>query len=197
MSFGELVVASWAGMRGVVSLGSRARLAVDHLDRRGLSAPPYHLVSHVLRYFHHAGATGSFLALGSPANSAVEETDSDFESEAVARSTLLEELVAEIDNLIEKEENLGYRESLERWRIHYQDRLRALKGRIALPAEIKRYTAGKDRDLLSKLMDHSRRRLATMRRRGLISEEVRRRIEYDFDMEEQRLKQVLARLERG
>ena len=46
-------------------------------------------------------------------------------------------------------------------------------------------------------MDRSRRRLATMRRRGLISEEVRRRIEYDFDMEEQRLKQVLARLERG
>ena len=128
---------------------------------------------------------------------AVEETDSDFESEVVARSTLLEELVAEIDNLIEKEENVGYRESLERWRIHYQDRLKALKGRIALPTEIKRYTAGKDRHLISKLMDRSRRRLATMRRRGLISEEVRRRIEYDFDMEEQRLKQLLARIERG
>jgi hypothetical protein len=35
-----------------------------------------------------------------------------------------------------------------------------------------------------------------MRRTGQISEEVRRRIERDFDMEEQRLKRFLARLQR-
>jgi NhaP-type Na+/H+ or K+/H+ antiporter len=37
---------------------------------------------------------------------------------------------------------------------------------------------------------------ARMRRRGVISEEIRRRIERDFDMEEERLQRLLARLER-
>ena len=63
LSFGELVVASWAGMRGVVSLAAALALPLSTLDRRGLSAPPYHLVSHVLCNFHHLGPPGSFLAL--------------------------------------------------------------------------------------------------------------------------------------
>jgi Na+/H+ antiporter len=196
LSIGELVVASWAGMRGVVSLA--AALALPLSTSIGEAFPHRHII--LFLTFSVIFTTLVLQGLSLPwlaRKLAVEETNSDFESEAVARSTLLEELVAEINNLIEKEENLGYRESLERWRVHYQDRLKALKGRIALPAEIKRYAAGKDRDLLSGLMDRTRRRLATMRRRGLISEEVRRRIEHDFDMEEQRIKQVLARLERG
>ncbi len=52
------------------------------------------------------------------------------------------------------------------------------------------------RDLLPKLMNHTRRHLAKMRRQGIISEEVRRRIERDFDMDEQRIQRFLARLGR-
>jgi hypothetical protein len=59
-----------------------------------------------------------------------------------------------------------------------------------------RYATTRDGDLLPKLMDRARHRLATMRRTGEISEEVRRRIEQDFDAEEQRLKHFLARSQR-
>ena len=45
-------------------------------------------------------------------------------------------------------------------------------------------------------MDNARHRLARMRRTGEISEEVRRRIEHDLDVEEQRLKRFLARSQR-
>ena len=89
-----------------------------------------------------------------------------------------------------------YRESLERWKMHYQDRLRTLEDRLALPKEVNRYANSKDGDLLPKLMEHARHRLAKMRRTGQISEEVRRRIEQDFDIEEQRLKRFLARFQR-
>jgi CPA1 family monovalent cation:H+ antiporter len=126
----------------------------------------------------------------------VEEADSDFRNEGQARLTLLEGLVVEIDSLIKEEESAEYRESLERWRVHYQDRLRVLKQRLALWREVKRYAAHKDRDLLPKLMNQTRRRLAKMRRQGIISEEVRRRIERDFDMDEQRIQRFLARLGR-
>ena len=108
----------------------------------------------------------------------------------------MSEIVAEIDSLIQKEESPEYRESLERWRIHYQDRARTIKRRLSLPHAASRYAAGKDRDLLPKLMNHARRHLAKMRRDGVISEEARRRIEYDFDMEEQRLQRYLSRIAR-
>jgi hypothetical protein len=107
---------------------------------------------------------------------------------------LLEELVAEIDRFARKEENSADRRSLERWRAHYQERLSALKDRLALLPEASRYAASKDRDLFAGLMNRSRRRLTRMRRRGQITEEVRRRIEYDFDMEEQRVLRLLDRL---
>ena len=126
----------------------------------------------------------------------MEQTDSDFQNEGEARMVLLEELIFRIDGFIKIEEKQEYRESLERLRDHYQDRLKALRQRLALSREVNRYVVIKDRDLLPKLMNYTRRRLARMRRRGVISEEIRRRIERDFDMEEERLQRLLARLER-
>jgi hypothetical protein len=80
--------------------------------------------------------------------------------------------------------------------LHYQDRS-GLKERLALPTEINRYAASKDRELFPKLMNHARQRLTKMRRRGEISEEVRRRIEQDLDIEEQRIKRLATRLQRN
>ena len=126
----------------------------------------------------------------------MEQTDSDFQTEGEARMVLLEDLIFRIDGFIKIEQKQEYRESLERLRDHYQDRLKALRQRLALPREVNRYVVIKDRDLLPKLMNYARRRLARMRRRGIISEEIRRRIERDFDMEEERLQRLLARLDR-
>ena len=195
LSSGGLVIVSWAGMRGVVSLAAALSLPLTTSD-----GAPF-LYRHIILFltFCVIFVTLVLQGLSLPwlaRKLKVEEADSDFRSEGQARLTLLEEIVVEIDSLIKKEESPEYRESLERWRIHYQDRLRAIKQRLALPREVSRYAATKDRDLVPKLMNHARRHLAKLRREGVISEEARRRIEYDFDMEEQRLQRYLARLGR-
>ena len=195
LSLGGLVVVSWAGMRGVVSLA--AALALPLATSSG---EPF-LYRHIILFltFCVIFVTLVLQGLSLPwlaRKLKVEEADPDFQSEGQARLTLLGEVVAEIDSLIQKEESPEYRESLERWRIHYQDRVRTIRRRLALPHEVSRYAASKDRDLLPKLMNRARRHLAKMRRDGLISEEARRRIEYDFDMEEQRLQRYLSRLGR-
>jgi Na+/H+ antiporter len=193
--FGGLVVASWAGMRGVVSLA--AALALPLATSTGEDFPHRHII--LFLTFCVIFVTLVFQGTTLPwvvRKLKVEEADWDFQSESKARVALLEGLVAEIDSLVKKEVTPEYRESLERWRIHYEDRLRNLKQRLALPSEMSRYAAGKDRVLLPKLMNHARFRLTEMRRTGEISEEVRRRIEQDFDMEEQRIRRFLTRLER-
>ena len=190
-----LVVVSWAGMRGVVSLA--AALALPHTTSNGEPFLDRHIILFLTFCVIFVTLVLQGLSLPWLARKLkVEEADSDFRSEGQARLTLLEEIVVEIDSLIKKEESPEYRESLERWRIHYQDRLRAIKQRLALPREVSRYAATKDRDLVPKLMNHARRHLAKLRREGVISEGARRRIEYDFDMEEQRLQRYLARLGR-
>jgi monovalent cation/hydrogen antiporter len=196
LSFGGLIVASWAGMRGVVSLA--AALALPLTISSGEAFPNRHII--LFLTFCVIFVTLVLQGLSLPwlvRKLEVQELDSDFQSEGQARMTLFVELVAEIDSQIEKEDNAEYREALGWWRTHYQERLGAIEKRLALPREVNRYTANKERDLFPKLMNHTRRHLARMRRQGLISEEVRRRIEHDFDMEEQRVERLLARLGRS
>jgi Na+/H+ antiporter len=195
LSFGAIVVASWAGMRGVVSLA--AALALPLTTASGQAFPHRHIILFLTFCVIFVTLVLQGLSLPWLARKLkVQEADSDFRSEGQARLALLEGLVVEIDSLIKKEESPEYRESLERWRLHYDDRLRVLKQRLALPGEVNRYAARKDRVLLPKLMNHTRRHLAKMRRQGVISEEVRRHIERDFDMEEQRIQRLLVRFGR-
>jgi monovalent cation/hydrogen antiporter len=195
LSFGGLVVVSWAGMRGVVSLA--AALALPLTTASGEAFPHRHIILFLTFCVIFVTLVLQGLSLPWLARKLkVEEADSDFQSEGQARMVILEELVVEIKNLIEREESPEYRESLERWRVHYQDRLSTLERRLSLPREINRYAARKERDLLPKLMNHARGHLAKMQRQGVISEEARRRIEHDFDMEEQRIQRLLARLSR-
>ena len=195
LSLGGLVVVSWAGMRGVVSLA--AALALPLTTASGEALPHRHIILFIT--FCVIFVTLVLQGLSLPwlvRRLKVEQTDSDFQTEGEARMVLLEDLIFRIDGFIKIEEKQEYRESLERLRDHYQDRLKALRQRLALPREVNRYVVIKDRDLLPKLMNYARRRLARMRRRGIISEEIRRRIERDFDMEEERLQRLLARLDR-
>jgi monovalent cation/hydrogen antiporter len=192
---GALVVASWAGMRGVVSMA--AALALPLVTLTGEAFPHRHIILFLTFCVIFVTLVVQGLTLPWIARKLkVEEPNWDFQSESKARVSLLQELIKEVDDLIKNEPIPEYRESLERWKMHYQDRLRMLKDRLALPKEINRYAGNRDGDLLPKLMDHARHRLARMRRTGEISEEVRRRIEHDFDMEEQRLKRFLARSQR-
>jgi Na+/H+ antiporter len=195
LSFGGLVVGSWAGMRGVVSLA--AALALPLTTATGEAFPHRHIILFLTFCVIFVTLVLQGLSLPWLARKLnVEEASPDFQMEGMARTMLLEELVAEIDHLVQREGNSEYRRSLERWQGHYQGRLTALKQRLALPADVNRYAARKERDLLSRLMNRTRHRLTKLRRRGLISEEVRRRIEYDFDMEEQRIHRLLTRIER-
>jgi monovalent cation/hydrogen antiporter len=192
---GTLVVASWAGMRGVVSMA--AALALPLVTLTGETFPHRHLILFLTFCVIFVTLVVQGLTLPWIARKLkVEEPSLDFQSEGKARVSLLQEIIKELDDLIKNEGIPEYRESLGRWKTHYQDRLRALEGRLALPREINRYATTRDGDLLPKLMDRARHRLATMRRTGEISEEVRRRIEQDFDAEEQRLKHFLARSQR-
>ena len=194
LSLGGLVVVSWAGMRGVVSLA--AALALPLTTSSGEALPHRHII--LFLTFCVIFVTLVLQGFSLPwlvRRLKVEQTDSDFQNEGEARIVILEELIFRIDGFIKIEEKQEYRESLERLRDHYQDRLKALRQRLALPREVNRYAIVKDRDLFPKLMNYARRRLARMRR-GIISEEIRRRIERDFDMEEERLQRLLARLER-
>jgi CPA1 family monovalent cation:H+ antiporter len=182
-------------MRGVVSLA--AALALPLTTASGEAFPHRHIILFLTFCVIFVTLVLQGLSLPWLARKLkVEEADSDFQSEGQARMVILEELVVEIKNLIESEESPEYRESLERWRVHYQDRLSTLERRLSLTREINRYSARKERDLLPKLMNHARGHLAKMQRQGVISEEARRRIEHDFDMEEQRIQRLLARLSR-
>ena len=192
---GNLVVASWAGMRGVVSMA--AALALPLVTLTGEEFPHRHIILFLTFCVIFVTLVVQGLTLPWIARKLkVEEPNWDFQSESKARVSLLDELIKEVDDLIKNEPIPEYRESLERWKMHYQDRLRTLKDRLALPKEINRYAISRDGDLLPKLMDHARHRLARMRRTGEISEEVRRRIEHDLDLEEQRLTRFLARSQR-
>jgi monovalent cation/hydrogen antiporter len=192
---GNLVVASWAGMRGVVSMA--AALALPLVTLTGEAFPHRHIILFLTFCVIFVTLVVQGLTLPWIARKLkVEEPNWDFQSESKARVSLLQELIKEVDDLIKNEPIPEYRESLERWKMHYQDRLRTLKDRLALPKAINRYAASRDGDLLPKLMDHARHRLARMRRTGEISEEVRRRIEHDLDVEEQRLQRFLARSQR-
>jgi NhaP-type Na+/H+ or K+/H+ antiporter len=192
---GTLVVASWAGMRGVVSMA--AALALPLVTLNGEAFPHRHIILFLTFCVIFVTLVVQGLTLPWIARKLkVEEPDLDFQSESKARVSLLQELIKEVDELIKNEAIPEYRESLELWKMHYQDRIRALKGRLSLPKEMNRYAASRDGDLLPKLMDHARHRLAKMRRTGEISEEVRRRIEQDLDMEEQKLKRFVARAQR-
>ena len=192
---GNLVVASWAGIRVVVSMA--AALALPLVTLTGEAFPHRHIILFLTFCVIFVTLVVQGLTLPWIARKLkVEEPNWDFQSESKARVSLLHELINEVDDLIKNEPIPEYRESLERWKMHYQDRLRTLQDRLALPKEINRYATSRDGDLLPKLMDHARHRLARMRRTGEISEEVRRRIEHDLDVEEQRLKRLLARSQR-
>ncbi len=189
---GPLVVASWAGMRGVVSLA--AALAVPGLIETGEAFPARNLVlfltySVIFSTLVLQGFTLPWVVR----RMGVEEPDSDVARELDARAVILGELVA----LIEAERKRPGTEisaaSLKILGEHFKYRLEHLRLRLDSKDEARRNQPAEKR-FVSQLMERSRYRLAELRGEGRINEEMRRRLEYEFDGEEQRLSRALARV---
>jgi CPA1 family monovalent cation:H+ antiporter len=193
LSRNALIVASWAGMRGVVSMA--AALALPTLIANGEAFPQRHIIIFVtfcviFVTLVFQGLTLPFLARWLK----VEEADTDYRGEADARILLLEEIVNEIGRIAVHATDSRQKDSLEIWRVHYQDRIDSMRQRMQLPVDENRAVMQEELNVFPRLMDHARRHLKQMRRDGKISEEVRKRIEYDFDLEQQRIQRILGRL---
>ena len=189
---GAIVVASWAGMRGVVSLAAALAIPLTTMD--GAAFPERHII--LFLTFAVIFVTLVLQGLSLPwlaRKLKVEEPNHEYQTEAQARLTLLSELVIEITRLEQHAGTPEEQESLEFWRSHYSHRLEQMRHRVDLGHERLTRTALHEKRIFPQLLDHARRHLAQMRDRGEISEDLRRRIEYDFDLDERRVQRILAR----
>ncbi len=179
-------------MRGVVSLA--AALALPLTLQSGEPFPHRHII--LFLTFCVIFVTLVLQGLSLPwlaRRLRVEEANGEYQSEADARMLLTSEIVDEIAREITKTAEPGERESLELWRDYYQERLHTLKKRHSRSPEINRQSVRHEREFFPRLIEHTRNRLTELRRKGLISEDVRRKIAYDFNLEEQRIQRVLGR----
>lgn len=192
LSTGALVVASWAGMRGVVSLA--AALAVPLTTATGENFPDRHIILFLTFCVIFVTLVLQGLSLPWLARKLkVEETRGEYQTEAQARIALLAELVSEISRIERHAATPEEKESLEFWQSHYTHRLEQMRQRVAASREKMATAASHERKIFPQLMNHARRHLAQMRDRGEISEDLRRRIEYDFDLDERRVQRILSR----
>jgi Na+/H+ antiporter, bacterial form len=192
LSKGALVVASWAGMRGVVSLAAALAIPLTTMD--GAEFPDRHLI--LWMTFAVIFVTLILQGLSLPwlaRKLKVEEPGEEFQAEAQARIMLFAELVEEISRLERHAATPEERESLGFWRSHYTHQLEQMRERVSAGHERIAKAALHERKIFPHLMNHARRHLARMRDRGEISEEMRRHIEYDFDLDERRVERILAR----
>lgn len=185
-----IVVASWAGMRGVVSLA--AALALPALTHAGTAFPHRHLIIFIT--FAVIFTTLVLQGLSLPwlvRVLKVEESSADYQNEADTRVSVFEELISEIDRMIAKKTDPREIRALEFWRTNYSERITHIKDRLGW-IETSDSEEMHEQKYFPMLMNHARRYIAKMRSHGEISEQMRRRIEYDFDLEEQRISRIIS-----
>jgi len=190
LGWGGLVVVSWAGMRGVVSLAAALALPLTVAD--GQPFPFRHVILCLTFAVIFVTLVLQGLTLPWIARKLKVDEPEDYQSEADAREEMLRDVINEINREIERGVSTEERESLELWRGHYEDRLMRIRRRFVLNQTLQAGLLAKERAIYPRLMQHAREHLRRMRDEGRISEEVRRKIEYDFDMEEQRLQRIFA-----
>lgn len=192
----ELVAASWAGMRGVVSLA--AAMALPETTSTGEPFPFRQLI--LFLTFFVIFVTLVFQGLTLPwlmRRLRVEEPEETYLGEARARLVLMEELVDEIEKIIATKTDEAEKASLRLWRDNYAQRAHHLQIRIESPQLQSERIFDCDMTVFPELFQKIRSRLAQMRSRGEISEEMRKRIEYDFDLEDRRLHRLIGRYARS
>jgi NhaP-type Na+/H+ or K+/H+ antiporter len=174
----------WAGMRGSVSLA--AALAIPlHIDA-GSVFPDRPLIVFLAFGVILVTLVGQGLTL-SPLISWLGLIDDGVEEreERVARQRVAEAGLARIDEI--GEPDWVKPDSIERARLMLDYRRRRFGALVDGDGDSYEGRTDAWRRLMYELFDAQRERLVTLRNRGEISDEVRRRIERDLDLEESRL----------
>jgi monovalent cation/hydrogen antiporter len=180
----ERAVVGWAGMRGAVSLA--AALAVPLETDSGAPFPERELIIFLAFCVILVTLVGQGLTLAPVIKLlGVEDDGSEEREEVDARMRVAEAALARLDELVE--EDWVRDDTVERVRGMYEYRRRRFTARV--DGDGGRYEERTDqyRRLMYELYDAQREELIGLRNSLEISDEVRRRIERDLDLEESRL----------
>jgi CPA1 family monovalent cation:H+ antiporter len=178
------LIGGWAGMRGAVSLA--AALALPFQTGAGAPFPERDLIIFLTYAVLFATLVGQGLTLGPLIRLlGVEDDGSEEREEVEARRRVAEAAIARVEELTGQDWVRD--DTLERVRGLYDYRRRRF-GAIGDGdgAEYEERSGSYIR-LMYELFDAQREALLGMRNRGEISDEVRRRVERDLDLEESRL----------
>ena len=180
----ERLAVGWAGMRGSVSLA--AALAIPLTIHAGSAFPDRALIIFLAFGVILVTLVGQGLTLG-PLIAWLGLTDDGLEEheERVARQRVAEAGLARIEEL--GDPDWIKPESVERARLMLDYRRRRFGALVDGDGDNYEWRTDAWRRLMYELFDAQREELVGMRNRGDISDEVRRRIERDLDLEESRL----------
>jgi monovalent cation/hydrogen antiporter len=180
----ERLVIGWAGMRGSVSLAAALALPLE-VDAGG-AFPARDLIILIAYVVILVTLVGQGLTLG-PLIERLGVTDdgSDEREEVSARIRLAEAALARIEQV--SGEDWTRPDTLDRVRGMYDYRRRRFSAREDGDADRYEERTGAYQRLMYELFDAQREELIALRNRGEISDEVRRRVERELDLEESRL----------
>jgi monovalent cation/hydrogen antiporter len=183
-SWQERMVVGWAGMRGSVSLA--AALALPLETDAGAAFPARDLIILLAYVVILVTLVGQGLTLAPLIERlGVSDDGSEEREEVAARVRLAEAALARIEEL--SEEDWARPDTLERVRGQYDYRRRRFAAREDGDGDGYEERTGAYQRLMYELFDAQREALIGMRNRGDISDEVRRRVERELDLEESRL----------
>ena len=180
----ERLAVGWAGMRGSVSLA--AALAIPLQTDAGAAFPDRDLIIFLAFGVLIATLVGQGLTLG-PLIDRLGLCDDGLEEqeERVARLRIAEAGIARVEEL--GEPDWVRSDTMERVRAQLDYRRRRFTALVDGNGDDYEERADAFRRLMYDVYDAQRQQLVAMRNRGEISDEVRRKIERDLDLEESRL----------
>jgi monovalent cation/hydrogen antiporter len=183
-SWQERLVISWAGMRGSVSLA--AALAIPIETDAGAAFPARDLIILLAYVVILVTLVGQGLTLGPLIERlGVDDDGSEEREEVVARIRLAEAALARVEEL--RAEDWPRPDTLDRVSGQYEYRRRRFAAREDGDGDHYEERTGAYQRVMYEVFDAQRGELIGLRNRGDISDEVRRRVERELDLEESRL----------
>ena len=183
-SWQERLVIGWAGMRGSVSLA--AALAIPLETDAGAAFPARDLIILLAYVVILVTLVGQGLTLGPLIERlGVDDDGSEDREEVMARIRLAEAALARVEEL--REEDWPRPDTLDRVSGQYDYRRRSLAGQGEGDGDHYEERTNAYQRVMYEVFDAQRNELVGMRNRGDISDEVRRRVERELDLEESRL----------
>jgi len=187
----ELVVLSWAGMRGVVSLA--AALAIPRLTNAHEPFPDREIILFICSVVIFVTLTLNGLTLPALVRKLGVRDESDPTDELLLRRSMYKHTLAYIDGRLAAEKKKLVIEDLQRIRDHIVERLDTIESRIGRKATGILETQTEFQVLVD-VMDEQRRYLREAQAGGKISDHLRTVVEHDIDLEEHRIRQIANRL---